>query len=95
MARISNSQILVAESRRSSELGEMAKSEEGVHIYLVDANIKSNDGAMKPIFERQSNRDRFLIGTSREGESVTTSGMKIEVLRSDSTGEIVRISTKK
>lgn len=92
MARINSNQILVVESRRTSELGEMAKSEEGAHIYLIDANIRSNDGAMRPIFERQSNRGRFLIGTSREGESVTTSGMKIEILRSDSVGDTVRIS---
>ena len=92
MARISSHQILVVESRRSSDLGAMTKSEEGALVYLVDANIKSNNGAVIPLYAKQSNRDRYLIGTMQEGQSITSNGIKVEVLKNELDGDIVRIS---
>ena len=92
MARISSHQILVVESRRSSDLGAMTESEEGALVYLVDANIKSNNGAVIPLYAKQSNRDRYLIGTMQEGQSITSNGIKVEVLKNELDGDIVRIS---
>ncbi len=92
MSRINNHQALVVESRRSSELGAMSKAEEGALVYLVDSNIKGNDGAVTPLYAKQSNRDRYLIGTLREGESVSSKGLKVEVLKSELDGDIVRLS---
>jgi len=92
MARINSHQILVVESRRSSDLGAMTKSEEGALVYLVDANIKSNDGAVTPLYEKQSNRDRYLIGTMKPGESVVVKGLKVEVMVSTTDADTVRIT---
>jgi hypothetical protein len=73
----------------------MTKSEEGALVYLVDANIKSNDGAVTPLYEKQSNRDRYLIGTMKPGESVVVKGLKVEVMVSTTDADTVRITKDK
>ena len=97
MIRLGTSEILVVENRKSSDLGYLSKAEEGVFVYLIDANIESNKGAAKPIFNNPKTRmlsaNRAVFpGTIQKGESVSYRGIKVEVLDSQTNGDIIRIS---
>ena len=97
MIKLTGNQILVIESRRTSELGEILKGEEGVLAYIVDADIRGNDGAATLVFNspktrRLPNGGGALIGTLQKGESIVVQGIKLEVLGSDSLSDVVRVS---
>jgi hypothetical protein len=97
MIKLANNQILVIESRRSSALGAMSKTEEGVLAYFIDADIKGNEGTATPVFvdprtRRLASGGGAFIGTLQKGESVSSQGYKIEVLDADSLSDVIRIS---
>jgi hypothetical protein len=97
LVKQSANQILVIESRRTSDLGILSKEEEGVLVYTIDANVRTNEGAANLIFNSAKTRrlpggGGGLIGTLQAGESVTSSGVKVEVLSSDALGDIIRVS---
>jgi hypothetical protein len=87
------SKILVIESRRSSDLNFLSKEEEGVLVYTIDVNIRGNDGAANLVFNtpkiRKSADWGWLVGTLQSGETVTSGGIKVEILSSDASGDIV------
>ena len=90
------SKILVIESRRSSDLNFLSKEEEGVLVYTIDVNVRGNDGAANLVFNtpkiRKSANSGGLVGTLNSGETVTSGGIKVEILSSDASGDIVRVS---
>jgi hypothetical protein len=90
------SKILVIESRRSSDLNFLSKEEEGVLVYTIDVNIRGNDGAANLVFNtpkiRKSANSGGLVGTLNSGETVTSGGIKVEILSSDGSGDIIRVS---
>ena len=90
------SKILVIESRRSSDLNFLSKEEEGVLVYTIDVNVRGNDGAANLVFNtpkiRKSANSGGLVGTLNAGEIVTSGGIKVEILSSDASGDIVRVS---
>ena len=97
LVKQSANQILVIESRRTSDLGMLSKEEEGVLVYTIDTNIRSGDGASNLIFNsaktrRLPNGGGGLIGTLQAGEIVTSNGVKVEVLFSDKSGDIIKVS---
>lgn len=97
MVKLAANQILVIESRRTSSLGTMSKSEEGVLAYFIDADIRGNEGTVTPIFvdprtRRLPSGGGALIGTLQKGDSVSSKGFKIEVLDADSLSDVIRIS---
>jgi M6 family metalloprotease-like protein len=97
LVKQSANQILVIESRRTSDLGILSKEEEGVLVYTIDTNVRTNEGAANLIFNSAKTRrlpggGGGLIGTLQAGESVTSSGVKVEVLYSDALGDIIRVS---
>jgi M6 family metalloprotease-like protein len=97
LVRQSANQILVIESRRTSALGILSKEEEGVLVYTIDTSVRSNEGAADLVFNsaktrRMSNGGGGLIGTLQAGEIVTSRGVKVEVLYSDKSGDIIRVS---
>ncbi len=97
LVKQSANQILVIESRRTSDLGILSKEEEGVLVYRIDTNIRSGDGAANLIFSsaktrRMPNGGGGLIGTLHAGEIVTSNGVKVEVLFSDKSGDIIKVS---
>lgn len=97
LVKQSANQILVIESRRTSDLGKLSKEEEGVLVYTIDTNIRSGDGAANLIFNsaktrRLPNGGGGLIGTLQAGEIVTSNGVKVEVLYSDTLGDIIKVS---
>jgi hypothetical protein len=90
------SKILVIESRRSSDLSFLSKEEEGVLVYTIDVNIRGNDGSANLVFNtpkiRKSADSGGLVGTLQSGETVTSGGIKVEILSSDGSGDIIRVS---
>jgi len=96
LIKLDGSKILVIESRRSSSLSFLSKEEEGVLVYTIDVNIRSNDGSANLVFNtpkiRQSTIGDGLVGTLESGEIVTSGGIKVEILSSDASGDIVRVS---
>ena len=90
------SKILVIESRRSSDLNFLSKEEEGVLVYTIDVNIRSNNGAANLVFNtpkiRNSANSGGLVGTLNSGEILTSGGIKVKILSSDASGDIVRVS---
>ena len=95
--KLSESQLLVLESRRKSQLDELTSSEEGVLVYRVDVNLKSNDGAIKVISNGSpvhvsANGNRLVVGTIQQGESLTSNGVKITVLKQGASGDFVSVS---
>jgi len=95
--KLSESQLLVLESRRKGQLDELTSSEEGVLVYRVDVNLKSNDGAIKVISNGSpvhvsANGNRLVVGTIQQGESLTSNGVKITVLKQGASGDFVSVS---
>jgi M6 family metalloprotease-like protein len=97
LIKLGGSQILVIESRRASDLSILSKEEEGVLVYTVDVNVRGNDGSANLVFNSPKTRKLpngggALIGTLQAGEKVTSGGIKVEILSSDASGDIVRVS---
>ena len=94
--KLSDSKALVVESRRKSEIDNLSSSEEGVLVYIVDTNLGSNKGPIKlitnglPIHNLSGNQ--LLVGTLQEGESITSDGIKITVIKHSATGDFISIS---
>jgi M6 family metalloprotease-like protein len=99
VVKISDSQALVIESRRKSELDDLAPNEEGVLVYKVDANLKSDYDAVKiktnySIY-KNFNGQSLLIGTLKSGESIKSDGIEIKIMKNDVNGDFVKLSRVK
>lgn len=94
--KISDSQVLVVESRRKSSLDELTPSEEGVLVYKVDVNLGSDRAPISLVHNGSpshvSGNQSLLVGTLQEGESISSDGVKISVLKSGLKGDFVEVS---
>jgi M6 family metalloprotease-like protein len=96
--KVSDSKALVIESRRKSELDDLLPSEEGVLVYTVETNLGSNKGPIKlvsngsPAHFHKETGNQLLVGTLRQGESVSAEGVKITVLKHGQNGDFISIS---
>jgi len=88
---VSATKVVVVESRRANGIdAQIAKA--GVVVYTVDSTVRSGYGPLE-IFPKGSESDPLFTGSPRAaGESVTASGIKVEVISSDDAGDTVRIS---
>lgn len=91
---ISDTKAVVVESRRASGIDvNLAKA--GALVYTVDSSIQSGYGPIQ-VYPKGGSSDPYMtLSTRAAGESVTVSGMKVEVISSDSTGDTVRITADK
>ena len=95
--RLSDSQLLVIESRRKNELDDLTASEEGVLVYKIDVNLGSNNGPIKPVTNGSpvhvsADGNRLVVGTLQQGEAITSEGIKISVSKQGAKGDFVSIS---
>lgn len=94
--KLSNSKILVAESRRKAGVDDLAPNEEGVLVYTVEPELKSNNGPIKLVAVGQGthnqNGNQLNVATLQEGESVVVEGVKISVLKQGKSGDFISIS---
>ncbi len=90
--KISNSKILVLESRRNEGFDVISSSNEGVLIYTVDMKIESIKGGWNTQRRPGSVAANFVDAALRTGEKIVTNGVTIEVLSRDANGDRVKIS---
>lgn len=90
--KISNTKIVVVESRRNEGFDVMDSSNEGVLIYTVDMNIASQKGGWNVQRRPGSVATNFKDAALRAGEKIVTNGVTIEVLARDANGDRVKIS---
>jgi M6 family metalloprotease-like protein len=90
--KISNTKIVVVESRRNEGFDVMDSSNEGVLIYTVDMKIASQKGGWNVQRRPGSVATNFKDAALRAGEKIVTNGVTIEVLARDANGDRVKIS---
>ena len=91
LIRISETEVIIVENRRTSSLNNISREEEGIFVYHVDAKIGPDMGAVTVLFNRQIVRNGHLIGTLLPGEVVKHNNVTIEVLSSAVDGDYVTI----
>lgn len=91
---VGDTKVVVVESRRATGIdANLAKT--GALVYSVDSSISSGYGPIK-IFPKGSSDDPYMTQSTRNtGESVTVSGIKVEVINSDTSGDTVKITADK
>jgi M6 family metalloprotease-like protein len=92
MVKLSNSKILVIESRRSEGLDFLNAQEAGVLVYTVDMAVMSQQGGWKTQRSKNSILADYSDATLKTYDSIVVDGITIEVLSQDFTGDKVRIS---
>jgi len=90
--KISDTKIIVVESRRNEGFDVMTSGNEGVLIYTVEMNIDSQKGGWKVQRRPGSVDPKFTDAALRAGEKIVTNGVTIEVLSRDANGDRVKIS---
>jgi hypothetical protein len=90
--KISDTKIIVLESRRNEGFDVMTSGNEGVLIYTVEMNIDSQKGGFKVQRRPGSVDPKFTDAALRAGEKIVTNGVTIEVLARDANGDRVKIS---
>jgi len=90
--KISNTKIVVVESRRNEGFDVMDSSNEGVLIYTVDMTIETGKGGWNVQRRPGSVSTNFKDAALRTGEKIVTNGVTIEVLSRDANGDRVKIS---
>jgi len=96
VTRISENRLIVVESRRKSELDDLTVNEEGILVYRVDVNLGSDQGPIKLITNGSpshiSSGQSLLVGTLQQGESISTDGLTIKVIKQGKNGDFVKLS---
>lgn len=92
MVKLSDSKILVIESRRNAGYDALNESREGVLVFTVDMTIPSIKGGWSTQRRPGSTMADFSDAALKAGDAITVEGVRIEVLKRDSSGDQVRIS---
>jgi M6 family metalloprotease-like protein len=92
VVRLSDTKILVVESRRSEGFDVLAPSQEGSLVYTVDMTIPTIKGGWKVQRRPGSTDPQFVDAALRAGEAITVEGLKIEVVSRDQNGDTVKVS---
>ena len=97
MIKISQSNGVVVELRRKTELDNLSEANSGVIVYTLDTSIPDNQGAINIVsnptkFGSDTRKNRVLLGSMGVGESTITNGFKIKVIKSVTAGAYVSIS---
>ena len=88
---ISRTKAVVIESRRATGIDKnIAKS--GALVYVVDSSIQSGQGPVRVFPSDIGSDPRYLKAPRALGESVTTEGVTIKVIKSDDSGDTVEIT---
>ncbi len=94
--KISETQALVIESRKQLGFDTLNNQTnlEGVLVYLVDVNKRSNESAVTLVLTQNPRRayNGQLAGTLTSGEKVNFSGIQVEVLSTSAKGDMVKVS---
>jgi len=94
MIPLSDSKILVAESRRASTLDNFSRTKEGLLVYTVDMTIGQLGGGYVTIRRPGSTSPEFLDAALQQGDSVTIDGVTITVTKSGLSSDSISVSRK-
>ena len=94
MIPLSNSKILVAESRRATALDNFSKTTEGLLVYTVDMTIGQLGGGYVTIRRPGSIDSTFRDAALQQGDSVTVDGVTITVTKKSGDGDVISVSAK-
>jgi len=90
--KLSDEEALVIETRVNSKFDKFPESEEGILVYLVNVNKKSNESAIRLIMPSQVTRiENYEIGTLKVNESLRSNGYQVSNLGKSESGFIVEI----
>ncbi|MEY4105234.1 MAG: hypothetical protein RLZZ478_597, partial [Actinomycetota bacterium] len=92
MVKLSDSKILVLESRRNAGYDSLSEAREGVLVFTVDMTIPSIKGGWSTQRRPGSTMVDYSDAALKAGDIITVEGVRIEVLKRDSNGDQVRIS---
>jgi M6 family metalloprotease-like protein len=92
VVKISDSKILVIESRRSEGLDVLSAEQSGTLVYTVDMKIGSIKGGWKTQRRPGSNNEDFIDSALKVGDKITAEGVTIEVLSQTDAGDRIKIS---
>ena len=90
--KLSETMILVLESRRSEGLDVLTSSQEGTLVYTVDMTIPTIQGGWKVQRRPGSTDPEFVDAALRLGDVITVQGLKIEIVGHDQSGDTVKIT---
>lgn len=94
MIPLSDSKILVMESRRKSSLDNFTQTGEGLLVYTVDMKIGQLGGGYNTIRRPGSTNRDFRDAALRPGDSVTVEGVTITVTKASSNGDLISVVSK-
>jgi hypothetical protein len=95
--KLSPTTALGIENRRQTEIDKLKSSDEGVIVYKIDTTKVSGTGAIQAL----SNLNKIIsdragngapLSTMTPGESITTDGFTIKVLKRSVNGDFISIS---
>lgn len=90
--KLSQEEVLVIETRVNSKFDKFPKAEEGILVYLVNVNKKSNESAIKLILPKKvTNIENYGIGTLKVNDYVRTNGLQINNLGKSKNGFAIEI----
>jgi M6 family metalloprotease-like protein len=92
MVKLTDSKILVLESRRNAGYDSLSEAREGVLVFTVDMTIPSIKGGWSTQRRPGSTMVDYSDAALKAGDIITVEGVRIEVLKRDSNGDQVRIS---
>ena len=92
VVRLSDTKVLVIESRRNEGLDKLTTSQEGTLVYTVDMTIPTIKGGWKIQRRPGSSDKQFKDAALHLGDVITVEGLRIEVVGHDQTGDKVKIS---
>lgn len=94
--KLSATQAIVVESRRNSEIDPLTSSEEGVLVYKLDLNKGFRQGNITLLYNNPQMKNGpqgpQIIGTLHQGESISSDGVTIKVLKFTEGGDYVLVS---
>lgn len=92
VVRLSDTKVLVIESRRNEGFDVLTPAQEGSLVYTVDMTIPSMKGGWK-VQRRAGSTDPFFLDAAlRPGGVITVEGLRIEVISRDQNGDTVKVS---
>ena len=93
--KLSDNEVIVLESRKVSRDSQINPDEEGIFAYHVNADVLANLGTAKVIYRDNPPESGWYPSTLVKGNTATFRNYTIEVLDSDSTGEVVKVTIKR
>jgi hypothetical protein len=94
MIKLNESEIIVIETRKKApfDLINLGSNYEGILVYKVNVNKRSNEGAITLITTQTPSKiDGVIVGTLTKGEYVESDGLRITNLGVSKNGYYVEI----